>query len=275
MKPSENILTITICTYGERIKQVAQILLAERKEVCYVIAWQTEDRNPHIPANLQRADVHVVINRTKGLSANRNIALDHVNTTWAVIGDDDVAYSSEDIDNLLTLIQRHADIDIFCLRCKIKNNGYLKPYPIQEYDYAFQPKGAYVSSVELVVKKTLQLPKMDENYGIGAKYFSCGEEEIFLIDAHNRGLKIKYFPQDLCSIENNITTGSRYSTDVLVRQAKGAVLFRRYGILSAILRITKTAFNPPHKQSIIFLYQMIKGLYYAKRLSIQHHHSRT
>ena len=262
-------LTINICTKGERIRQVENLVLPEpRKDLKYVISWQPPFTNDCIPQGLIRPDINIIQQPDNGLSANRNNALQHTTAPYAVIADDDVRYNGEQIDNLIRLINQYPKVDIFCLRIRLENGKLFKNYPTEPYQYANQPKGAYVSSCELVVKMSDKTPRFDTNYGIGAQHMHCGEEEIFLIDADRNGLNIAYFPMDLCTMKEGKTSGDRFLSDPYIQHAKGAVLYRKHGFINAVLRVFKTAFNPIRRSSLHLFYEMLKGIYYGRKYTL-------
>jgi glycosyltransferase involved in cell wall biosynthesis len=258
-----------ICTYGERIQNVPYVLLPPRHDVVYVISWQCGDFDLNIiPRDLCRDDVVVEAFKDRGLSNNRNHALSMVKTPYAIIADDDLRYDTTELNEVIDTIKQNPDVDIFCFRAKSKQGIWVKDYPQQRYNYKQQPKGAYISSWEIVVKKTKDLPQFDPHYGIGAPLLGCGEEEIFIIDAAKKGLGIEYFPICLTRLCDTNTTGQLFHIEASVQRAKGAVFFRRYGLLLAILKAIKTSvvFCKTNKTRI--LKEMIKGIYYGWKYSI-------
>lgn len=266
-------LTITICTCGERLSRVVDVILPTRTDVEYVVSWQPYGAKMEIPTALQRHDIKVVFCNETGLSANRNCALASVRTPYATISDDDVRFNNEDIDKLFSLIANNPDTDIFCLKCRIVNGADMKNYPNSAYTYPLQPSGAYISSCEIVIKMSERIPPFDINYGLKSQHLSCGEEEIFLIDAHKRGCNVKYYPQYLGSLLSDETTGKKFLLDSGVQRAKGAVLYRRYGLIGAMLRIVKTTCLAQRKLSIALFRNMLMGVYYGRKFNLQSHHS--
>ena len=237
-------LSILICTLNDRVKHVPRVLLTPRDEVCYVVSFQYTDEMflEMVPPELkEREDVTLLPFPSTGLSANRNNALRHCATPLALIADDDVTYSHEQLDRLIETFDSHPEVDVACFQVKTAEGTFFKRYAAEEFDYGEQPSGTYYSSLEIAFRLDPRLPVFDTRFGLGASYLSCGEEEVFLHQAHKLGLHIRYFPHVICTIPSTLTTGSRFFEDKRVRRSKGAVFYMLYNEVSAFLRIFKTA----------------------------------
>ena len=70
-------LEILICTYNNRIEEVANVLMPPMHNITYLISWQQSDdfAVPEIPDALHREDVKISVIKGKGLSTNRNNAI--------------------------------------------------------------------------------------------------------------------------------------------------------------------------------------------------------
>lgn len=238
------LLGILISTVGERIRYVPSIFLSERKDVRYIVSWQNFDQPlpPELKDSFDRGDVELCTISGKGLSRNRNNALRHCRTQFALIADDDVSYTEQQIDNLLSLIADHPQIDVFCCRVEGQDGEFLKSYFPTPFNYRNRPAGSYFSSIEIVLRMSGKIPSFDEHFGLGAGFLSCGEEEVFLHDADAAGLSICYFPLTICRTNDIHTTGSRFAKDVRVRRSKGAVLYILHGYWGAVARCLKFYF---------------------------------
>ena len=259
-------LSILICTINDRITSVPDILLPQIEEVCYIVSMQYTDDLflEQIPSVLhERTDVHVYPYFGAGLSANRNHALKHCTTELAAIADDDVRYTGETLRAAIALASTHPEVDIFCLQVLKEDGSPIRSYAHHQFDYAHQPKGNYFVSYEIIIRTDAALPAFDVRFGLGTSFLGCGDEEVFLYQAHRHGASIKYFPQVLCSIPMTPTTGSQFFTNRKVRHAKGAVLYMMHGFLGSLLRITITAFRLPSKVSrVSFWWDMFLGIRY-------------
>ncbi len=259
-------LSILICTINDRITAVPDMLLPPCEEVCYVISMQYTDDLflSQIPSVLyERKDVFIYPYFGAGLSANRNHAFKHCTTELAVIADDDVHYSFETLKAAISLADAHPTIDIFCLQVYNEYGHPIRSYSDKAFDYAYQPKGNYFVSYEILLRTDATLPTFDVRFGLGAPYLGCGEEEVFLYQAHRLGANVRYFPQLLCWIPSTPTTGSQFCTNRKVRHAKGAVLYMFHGLVGALLRITLAAFRLPKGVGRVNMWwDMVLGIRY-------------
>lgn len=240
------LLSILICTINDRIAEVPGCFLSLRDDVRYVVSFQFTDRMflDMIPTEIkERADVELIAHPSTGLARNRNMALSSCHTELALIADDDVRYTHEQLDMVISTFAEHPEVDIACFQTVSYNGKPHKRYPDFDFDYSHTPKGYYFSSVEIALRCDVQLPWFDTRFGLGAPYLACGEEDVFLFQSHCIGLHIHYFPRLLCKYQSDITTGERFMTSARVRRSMGAVYYVVYGLVGGFLRILKTAFK--------------------------------
>ncbi len=220
------------------------ILLEAREDVCYVVSFQYTDDMflEMVPEVLKtREDVVLLPFPSTGLSANRNNAMRGCATPLAIIADDDVRYTNEQLDMVIKTYNEHPEVDIACFQVFSEEGKPFKNYADFDFDYAHQPRGTYFSSLEMTFRLVQNMPSFDTRFGLGAGYLSCGEEEVFLNQAYRYGLHVHYYPQQLCTIPSLETTGSRFLEDKRVRRSKGAVFYMLYSTPSAFVRIIKSA----------------------------------
>ena len=140
----------------------------------------------------------------------------------------------------------------------------LHPYPNYSFDYKDTPKGYWYNSQEIAFRKSSRLPLFDTRFGINSPKLGCGEEEVFLWQAHEQGLSVRYFPEVI--VETDATT-SRYQfyTDKRMQRAKGAVLCIMHGPSGAFLRCLKLAIVHALKHNpISLLWHMTYGIIYIR-----------
>ncbi|MDE6552985.1 MAG: glycosyltransferase [Muribaculaceae bacterium] len=217
-------MEVLISTYGEDgIRRLASGKHPRVDGVRYLVSWQTDGGCP-IPNELQRTDFKIIKTDTKGLSINRNNAISHAEAPVLLIGDDDVEYSQEGLLNVVDSFERNRDCDIITFRYVSSYNE--KFFPDAPCSLNTPPKGYFVSSIEIAFRKDSVKGKIwfNENFGIGAM-FPSGEEDIFLHDCLDRGLKGQFLPltiarhDDPTTSERNLMLPSR-------PQTKGAVFMR-------------------------------------------------
>ena len=135
---------------------------------------------------------------------------------------------------------------------------------IYSFDYKDTPKGYWYNSQEIAFRKSSHLPLFDTRFGINSPKLGCGEEEVFLWQAHEQGLSVRYFPEVI--VETDATT-SRYQfyTDKRMQRAKGAVLCIMHGPSGAFLRCLKLAIVHALKHNpISLLWHMTYGIIYIR-----------
>lgn len=261
------LLSILISTAGERIRHVPDLFLTERADVVYIVSWQNCGISlpPETKKSFERNDVELYQLSGKGLSHNRNNALRHCRTPFALIADDDVSYTEEQINNLLDLMATHPQVDIFCCRAEGQCGDLLKNYSPAPFGYKSRPSGSYFSSIEIALRISKRIPRFDHRFGLGAGFLSCGEEEVFLHDADAAGLNIHYFPLTICRTNDMQTTGTRFAEDVHVRRSKGAVLCVLHGYWGAVARCLKFYFLHCPLLHFSILRDMTDGIRYIEK----------
>lgn len=258
------ILEVLICTIDDGINHVNNMVLPPIDYIKYLISWQrTDSTEKEIPqALLQRQDIRVVTAEGKGLAANRNNALSHAEGDILILADDDAKYRPEYFKTILHAYEENPEADILTFQMVDGMGHFHKKYPVYPFNYAQCPKGFYYSSLEITMRRKAHLPLFDTRFGLGATYLGCGEEEIFIHDAAQNKMLIRYIPKVIVETPH-ATTGARFDTDVKVRRAKGAVLFVLHGYWSATLRCLKYALKLK-KNTLRSFIDMYDGIKYMK-----------
>ena len=263
-----------ICTIDDRIQLVQQMLMTPSEGVCYLVSWQqSEEWQQKISDSSKaesiyvadflnkRQDVQVTPCSGKGLSKNRNNALSQATGDLLIIADDDCRYSEQSIQTIRKAFLEFPDTTLMQFQGIDFNGKFIHPYANYSYEYHNRPYGAYFSSWELVVRRTENLPKFDERFGIGA-YLGCGEEEVFVHQIAEKGLKVRYVPEIVVTTQP-ATTGTQFATNIKVRRAKGAVSYILNGYVGAILRCFKFALKLKRNRLKSFI-DMYNGITYIR-----------
>lgn len=242
-------LDILICTIGERINRVPQMLLPQRDDVNYIVSWQTDGMSFNqfsalTQAFSSRRDVRVFTLEGKGLSRNRNNAIDHSTADICLIADDDCTYTAEQIDRIMQTYQSNTIDDIICFMASTDEGHPLKHYPAASCCYAEALKeGYYPSSVEMTFRRQrIGDLRFNEQFGLGSGKYAFGEESVFMKDAADRRLNILFKNTTIVKTEG-VTTGSKFLTDPLYQTAKGAVFGYCYPYGHAVVLCLKEAFH--------------------------------
>lgn len=189
-------LQVLISVYGEDgIQRAAKSKHPMAPEFSYLLAWQTESGKEPLPEALLRPDMQVLQSTSKGLCRNRNLSLEAADGEILLIGDDDVDYDREDLQKLLAVFDAEPDLDMATFQFRTRPE-WRKAYPNDSFSLQNAPKGYSVSSVEIAFRRKSVQGKIrfNEDYGIGGRLYSSGEESLFVCDALRAGLCVRYYP---------------------------------------------------------------------------------
>lgn len=263
------VMQVMICAYGiDGIKRVAKGMHPTTEGVEYLVSWQN-DGCCQIPVELDRADFKIISTQTKGLSLNRNIALAHATAPILLVGDDDADYTEDGLKSVINAFRSHLEADIIAFRFDSISTH--KTYPKTQVALDSPPKGYYISSIELAMKRDSVKGKIwfNENFGIGAM-FPSGEEEIFVKDCLNASLKGIFIPETIVR-HDATTTCSRNLKDASRPLTKGAVFLHLHPFSWPLRMIIHTVRElPAWKEGAVpnpfsYLLNWIKGAVMAKR----------
>ena len=260
------ILEVLICTINEGIIKVADHLLPSISYVKYLISWQqTEENTAETPKSLlERKDVKIVPLKGKGLAVNRNNAIQNATGDILVFSDDDTRYQPECFENILEAFAQFPGTDIITFQMADIDGKIKKRYSTDIFKYEEMPKGTYFSSVEIALRRTDHPILFDTRFGLGAEVLSCGEEEVYLHQAHTKGLKILYYPKVIAYTPQE-TTGTKFHTEIKVRRSKGAVLYLLHGYAGAVLRCFKFAIQSQGRHKLSYFKDMYEGIQYIRK----------
>ena len=182
----------------------------------------------------------------RGLARSRNHALDHATGEICLLSDDDLQYE-KDIEKIVTdAFEKNPAADIITFQIETSDG---KPFSSYKNESFWHNKRTImrVASVEIAFKRSSIKKshlRFDEHFGLGVE-FPTGEENIFLSDALDRGLKLLYIPVPIV-IHPPESSGENYDNTKLV-QAKGAMFVRIFGLkgyaISLLFALKKYKFS--------------------------------
>lgn len=87
-----------------------------------------------------------------------------------------------------------------------------------------------ISALEMACKRqSVQgFIRFDERFGLGTKFLTCGEEEVWLEDALRAGLKLHYFPDKIIETSTMLKKSLIY-IDAGVQRSRGAIAYYKHG----------------------------------------------
>lgn len=265
-------IDILICSLNKGIVRIDDLLLPQRKGVRYIVSYQYTDERylDLLPASLSaRVDVLVSSHKGQGLSSNRNHALELAKADLVMFADDDSRLSEDAIDSIFHLFEKSSDLDVAFFRASTYTGKLLKKYPDQERHITKIPEDYQISTIEMVFRRERVQGKVrfDERFGLGTRFLTCGEEEVWLVDALKANLHIRYFPIKVVETSTMIKRSMIY-VDAGVQRSKGALTYYKYGA-SAWLRCFWFAVDGTRK-GLCHFFPMIRHLYQGI-LYLRHH----
>lgn len=226
-------IDILICSFNKGIVKIEDVLLSPRPEVNYVVSFQYTDERylELIPRFLtERTDVRIFKYKGQGLSANRNQALSHAHSDVAMYADDDTRLSNESIDKILEIFSSHADLDVALFRATSYTGRLLKQYPEHEMSIETFELGYSISTIEAAFRTESIKGKIrfDERFGLGSKFLTSYDENIWLHDVISQKLRVKFFPISTIQTSTIIQQSLIY-VDAGVQRSYGAYLYFVHG----------------------------------------------
>ena len=216
-------LEILIAAYGaDGIRRVASGRHPRMAGVMYTVTWQNPDET--IPDELSsRDDFRILKYHTKGSSTNHNHGLEAAIGDIILISDDDVSYTPEGLTNILNRFDENPDCDFLTFR--FSSDSTPKNYPSESFSWNCPPKGAYVSNIEIALRRKVLTPaiRFNENFGVNC-FFPCGEDQLFLHSLLKSGLRGKFIPLDIC-FHPGESTGTSLPEEKFA-EAKGAMFLQ-------------------------------------------------
>ncbi len=226
-----------VCTIDERIKNIETLMpmLLEADEV--IISHQIT--KPSIkPSTFKHPKIKYVTLDVKGLSINRNNAVQHANGDVCYTVDDDISLAPGWCNTIKQAFDNNnADMLTFIIEGL--------SYPVQKNSKVSTMQSLRKKSVEIAFKRKSILDvqlKFDENFGLGSRYPS-GEENIFLVDALRKQLIIIETPFIIGS-HFHPTSGLISLESIAVKPYIWKRMFGRLGVVCSLFYFAyKIIFN--------------------------------
>lgn len=149
--------------------------------------------------------VRFISTKDRGLSKSRNMAIKEADNDICILCDNDVVYTNDYENIILSAYERNKDADI----CVFFIRRDERQTPVCDKETTLSYLGAMkIFSPEMSFKRSA-LDKVglrfNECFGAGATY-GMGEENIFLWEAKRRGLKVIYVPIEIAATKPNEST---------------------------------------------------------------------
>lgn len=227
-------IDILICTLNKGIVRVKDILFPPQEGVNYIVSYQyTDERYLELVPDelLSRADVKIYKYFGQGLSANRNLAMEKATSDIVMYADDDSRLTPECFQVLRKVFEENPKLDVAFFTASTYTGKPLKNYPSEERVLSDMPEEYIVSAIEMACQRenVQGYVRFDERFGLGTKFLTCGEEEIWMEDAKRAKLSMKFFP--IKTVETStLLKKSMIYVDPGVQRSYGAIMYYKYGV---------------------------------------------
>lgn len=260
-------LQVLICTYGkDGVERVSKMYMPQLDNVSYLVSVQNPAaKKLDYPESLLRSDITVYETDTRGLGLNRNNSIDRSTGDVLLLADDDLIYTEAGLKAVMAAFENNPGVDLAAFRYSGDDN---KQYPDCEFDMSHEPRGYYITSFEIAVRKR-SIPshiRFSRYLGAGNNLFGAGEENLFVFRLLGAGLKGRFFPVTIVR-HPALTTGSREATAASLR-GQGNWLRLRYGSFMGFLRLIRDVQRKkaPWYKSLFFMTQgFILSYFYFKK----------
>ena len=232
-----------LVTTAARVSSIPELPVVEG--VRYIISVQDHEAtlSPDNLKALYRSDVQLRIYYDRGLSVNRNHALEASSADIVMVADDDLIFHPEGLRDLIKLYEQNPDIDWITTRAGLSEG---RIYPPDGWDLQRVFRHYVPVSFELSFRRT-SLPvgfRFSPLAGIGAPYLGAGEDDLVYFHARRAGLRGVYKHIKVVT-HPSATTNVRSASQIPVVRAKGALLRIMRGVFPGLIRIPVEAYRSP------------------------------
>lgn len=226
-------IDILICSFNKGIVRVEDVLREPEEGVRYIVSYQYNDERylDLIPELLKtRPDITLLTTFGQGLSANRNTALSKATADLVMFADDDARFTDSSFRAVREVFEEHKDLDVAFFQATTYTGKPLKKYPEEARRITEPPTDYSISAIEMAARRTSLADRVsfDERFGLGARFLTCGEEDVWMHDALAAGLQMSYFPVKVVETSTMLKRSLVY-VDAGVQRSKGAFCYYTMG----------------------------------------------
>lgn len=266
---SHSRLQVLVCTVASRIGAIDTSGYPEVDGVEYLVCCQNFDNSEistAVAALKARSDIRVKVFADRGLSVNRNHAFEIAEAPYVHVADDDISFCREGLQRVIADFDADPDLDIITTRSDMPEP---RVFPPDGHDLAIPYRCYHTISFEISIRRRAldtYAIRFSPLAGIGAPFLICGEEELFMHQMLEAGMKGR-FADTVLSVHRGLTTSAHSGAKPGALRAKGAVMRIVRGSAAAIVRYPAEAFRSqaPTFRALLWLLQ---GFVY----SVRHRH---
>lgn len=235
-------------------------LVQQIQELTEPVVIVNQFHSSKIPPNFFKKNVTVINSTERGISRSRNLAFKHLNTSLAMICDDDIELRREGIEALKRAIVIRPQVALWVTQLATdqgklwRHNYESATFSIQGNSFSQLRRIQRINSMEQVYNLDFMRENeihFDSEFGAGSGKHIMGEETLVSATILQRGGEIRYVPV-ITRTHPPISSGQKFSPahvrSVLATQRKifgfaFAIPFAGYLLKSIIRRITSVDSN--------------------------------
>ncbi|MCR5669701.1 MAG: glycosyltransferase family 2 protein [Butyrivibrio sp.] len=227
-------ISILVPTLGEKPDATERLLNSLNVQTfndfqVVIVSQDNHDDISRLITEYDHMDIVQVRLDVKGLSHARNCGIKYADGDVILLADDDCWYPENALERIKTLFEENSEAIIATqIYDPVRGESYKKYGKVcKKIDnrYALMSK----SSIEISFRADRVNNSFDENFGLGATYVCC-EENDFLLTAFKNGIGIRYIPE--VTVYHEKKKRGRTSNQVL---AKGALYKKHFGLLFSLI----------------------------------------
>lgn len=233
MKSKRVELQVLVAAYGEAgIARVAEGRHPAVEGVEYLIGWQTKGvlRPDELLGRYEfltkREDIKILPHDSEGVSRNRNYLLEHATAPLALLSDDDVDYSEEQLPKVIKAFAEHKDYGFITFRYDTAPQ-WRKHYPGSgDFDLRHPPRFYYSGAIEMAFRVEAVRRAgvcFNEHFGFGKDEFLSGEDTVFMHSVLRKGIRGLHVASTICYHRGGASTSRREGANPRFIESKGAI----------------------------------------------------
>jgi len=268
------ILSIACSTFGNRLAGALEVfysLSSADEKVAFVVVHQvpplfelSKDAQALQSDLMNMENIHYILSETEGLTKSRNLALEHCQTKYVWIMDDDIIFANNILQPVMERLQTAGSVACHTFE-SIKPSGQARAaYPKDRAPLC--GKGLLkVASFEMIVNKDILIRNkinFREDMGVGGNAIGLGEESVLISDIIRAGEgtmhhKISVLTHPDVSTGNTVSEKNFYSKGVVIRRCfTGSE--RIFFYLRDVFRIFRN--KEDHFGAMYFRVKLVKAL---------------
>ncbi|WP_375238707.1 glycosyltransferase family 2 protein [Aurantibacter sp.] len=174
-----------------------------------------------------KSNIRVINSYEKGISNSRNLAIKHAKGKVVLFADDDVVYENNFKSIILKAHKNYVNAAIISFKFIDFDGNLFRDYKKEiEHKHTSSTIGQINSVVISAKLEKIKFLFFDVNFGLGAN-FEIGEENLFLQDALNKGLDIRFVPKVI--LKHPIFSSGKDDANNKLIFARGAYCYKKYG----------------------------------------------